>query len=164
MRKILALMLVVSFAVFTCPVLVTAAAKQQTGGVSGVATDAAKKPLPNHKIQLRDAKGQLAGEATSNAAGEFRFAGIQPGTYTIEIVDAAGNILGTATVTVTADREAKVVIVATALGVAAVAAGAAAGGLAGLLTGTSLLVISAAVAGGITLAYFVARKPASPSR
>lgn len=163
MRKILALVLVVSFAVFTCPVLVTAAARQQTGGVSGVATDAAKKPLPNHKIQLRDAKGQLAGEATSNAAGEFKFAGIQPGTYTIEIVDAAGNVLGTATVTVTADREAKVVIAATALGVAAVAAGAA-GGLAGLLTGTSLLVISAAVAGGITIAYLAAREPASPSR
>jgi hypothetical protein len=165
MRKIVALFVAVSFAAFACSAAVSAAARQQTGGVKGVAADAAKKPLPNHTIQLREAKtGKLVGTTTTNAAGEYVFSGISPGEYIIEIVDAQGNILGTATVTVSSDRVAVVAVTATALGAAAVAAGAAAGGLAGLLTGTSLLVSAAATAAGITIAVIAAREEASPSR
>lgn len=163
MRKVLAIVLAVSLAALTSPVGVQAAARQQTGGVQGTALDAAKKPLAKHTIQLRNAQGQLVGSATSDAAGQFSFTGIQPGTFTIEIVDAAGNILGTAAAAVTAGAVTTVAVTATALGVAAVAAGAA-GGLAGLLTGTSLLVITAATVTGITVAVVATRPEASPSR
>ena len=164
MRKFIAIVLVIAMATITWPVTLGAAPRQAPGGVNGTALDASKNPLGNHTIQLRNAQtGQLAGSSTSNASGGFTFSGIQPGNFIIEIVDAAGNILGTATATVTAGVVTTVSVTATALGAAALAAGAA-GGLTGLLTGTSLLVITAAAVGGITIAVVAARPAASPSR
>lgn len=164
MRSVVAMVLAVALATVTWSAPLQAVAKQEPGGVNGVARDAAKNPLGDHTIQLRNAQtGQLAGSSTSNAAGEFSFTGINPGSFVIEIVDAAGNILGTATATVTAGVVTTVAVTATALGVAAVAAGAA-GGLVGVLTGTSLLVITALAVAGITSAVVAAREEASPSR
>jgi len=165
MRRFIAIVLVVAMATITWPVALGAAPpRQATGGVNGTALDASKNPLANHTIQLRNAQtGQLVGSSTSGASGAFTFSGIQPGSFIIEIVDAAGNILGTATATVTAGVVTTVTVTATALGAAAVAAGTA-GGLAGLFSGTSLLVISAAAAGGIAVAVVATRDEASPSR
>ncbi len=140
------------------------AAQEQLGGVQGTAQDAAQQAVGNVTVNLRNVQtGQIVSSTTANAAGQFSFAGISPGSFLIEIVDAAGNILGTATVTVTAGAVATVAVTATALGVAAVAAGTA-GGLAGLLTGTSLLAVTAATVAGFTLAIVATRPPASPSR
>lgn len=161
MRKLIAVLLAFAVAAVTWPVALGA---QATGGVAGVAAGADKAPLANVTVQLRNAQtGQLLGSTTANSAGQFSFAAINPGNFVIEIVDAAGNILGTATVTVTAGVVTTVGVTATALGAAAVAAGAA-GGLAGLLTGTSLLVISAATAAGLTVAVVATKDEASPSR
>jgi hypothetical protein len=164
MRKFIAIVLVVAMATITWPAALAAAPPgQATGGVNGTALDANKNPLGNHTIQLRNAQtGQLVGSTTSGASGTFTFTGIPPGNFIIEIVDAAGNILGTATATVTAGVVTTVAVTATAAGAAAMAAGTA-GGLAGLFTGTSLLVISAAAAGGIAI-YVATKDEASPSR
>jgi hypothetical protein len=163
MRKLVAVVLVFAMATLTWPATLGAAA-QQTGGVNGTAFGADKNPLANTTVQLRNAQtGQLVGSSTSNATGGFSFAGIQPGNFIIEIVDAAGNILGTATATVTAGVVTTVSVTATALGAAALAAGAA-GGATGLLTGTSLLIITAAAAGGIAIVVLATRDEASPSR
>ncbi len=163
MRKSVAVVLVFAMATLTWPATLAAAA-QQAGGLTGVAAGADKAPLANVTVQLRNAQtGQLVGSTKANAAGQFAFAGISPGAFVLEIVDAAGNILGTATATVTAGVVTTVSVTATALGAAAVAAGAA-GGLTGLLAGTSLLVISTAAAAGITIAVVATREEASPSR
>ena len=160
MRKALAILMSVSMVALAWPVSLSA---QQTGGVQGVARDAQRQPLGNTTIQLRNAQtGELVGSSTANAAGEFSFAGINPGNFVIEIVDAAGNILGTATATVTAGAVTTVAVTATAAGLAAAAAGA--GGLAALFSGTSLLVISAVTAGAIVVGVTATRDDASPSR
>ena len=162
MRSILSLALAAMMAIATSPVGV--AALQQTGGVQGIARNSLQQPLGNVTVQMRNVQtGQVVGSSTANAAGEFSFAGINPGNFVLEIVNAAGQIVGTATVTVTAGVVSTVAVTATALGAAALAAGAA-GGLAGLLTGTSLLVITAAAVTGFSLAVVATKPPASPSR
>ncbi len=163
MKKTLAVTLAVALVCMTWPATLAAAPRQQTGSIDGTAQNASQQPLGNITVHLRDANGNLVGTATSNADGTFTFSTINPGTYTIEIVDAAGNLLGTATATVTAGAVTTATVTATAAGLAAAAA-AGGGGLAGLFTGTSLLVISAAAAAGITIAVVAARGPASPSR
>ena len=170
MRKVLAVGVISVVAVLGTPVGTFAAAAnapatphgQQTGNLEGVAKDAAQKELPKVKVQVRGANGQIAATGTTNASGEFSIA-LNPGTYTIEIVDAAGNIVGTsASIAVTAGAAATVTVTAAAAGAIAAAAG---GGLSlfGLGTiGTVAVVGGAAVT---TIAAVVAKKStASPSR
>lgn len=164
MRKAVVVLMTLALVTMAWPAAAVAAQQQGTGGVQGTARSAAQQPLGNTTIQLRNATtGQLSGSATSNAAGEFTFSGINPGNYVLEIVDQAGNILGTATVSVTAGAVTTATIAATAAGVAAVAAGTA-GGLAGLFTGTSLLVITGVAAAGITTVVVATRNTASGSQ
>jgi len=161
MRKALAFILAAALAVWP---IAAHAAQAPVGGVQGTAQNAAQQPLGNVTVQLRNVQtGQIVGSTTANAAGQFSFAGISPGNFLIEIVDTAGNVLGTATVTVTVGAVTTVGVTATALGAAALAAGTA-GGLAGLLTGTSLLAVTAATITGFSLAIVATRPQASPSR
>ncbi len=79
------------------------ARQQTTGGLEGIAKDAQQQNLPGVRVQVRNANGQLVATGTTNSTGSFAFTGMPPGTYTIELLDAAGNIVGTsAVVTVTA--------------------------------------------------------------
>lgn len=164
MRRFTALALALVFAVVVSPAPLVLA-QDQTGGVNGTAADPSKNPLANHTVRLRNvADGQIAGSTTSAANGTFSFTGITPGNYVIEIVNAAGNIVGTSSaVAVTAGTVATVTVTATAIAAAAAAA-AGAGGLAGLLTGTSLIVVTAAGIAGVAIAVAATRDEASPSR
>lgn len=136
---------------------------QTTGGLQGVARDAAQQNLSGVKVQVRGPNGQLVSTGTTNSSGSFSFAGLNPGSYTIEIVDAAGNIVGTsAAVTVTAGATATVTVTAAAAGAIAAAAG---GGVSlfGLGTIGTVAVIGGAAAA--TIATVVATQDdASPSR
>src|SRR4051812_50138384 len=68
---------------------------QGQGALNGVAQSADKAPLPNFRVHVRNANtGDLAGSTTSNQAGQFSFGGLQPGNYVVEIVDAAGKVVG----------------------------------------------------------------------
>lgn len=136
---------------------------QATGGLQGVAKDAAQQNLSGVKVQVRGPNGQLVATGTTNASGSFSFAGLNPGSYTLEIVDAAGNIVGTsAAVTVTAGATATITVTAAAAGAIA-AAGGGGVGLFGLGT-----IGTVAVVGGVaaaTIATVVAVKDdASPSK
>lgn len=171
MRRAFAIGLMFVVAVLGMPVGVFAApAKapavlqgQTTGGLQGVAKDAAEKALPRVKVQVRGPNGQLAGTGTTNASGEFSIAGLNPGSYTIEIVDSAGNIVGTsAAVTVTAGATATVTVTAAAAGAIAAAAG---GGVSLLGLGTIGTVAVVGGAAAATIATVVAKQStASPSR
>lgn len=163
MRRITSLVLAIAFAVVVSPAPLVVA-QTQTGGVTGTAADPSKNPLANHTVRLRNvANGQITGSTTSAANGTFSFSGITPGNYVIEIVNSAGNIVGTSSaVTVAAGTVATVTVTATALGAGAAAAGG--GGLAALFTGTSLVVIGAAAAVGLVIAVVATQDDASPSR
>ena len=171
MRKSFAIGLMFVVAALGMPVGVFAAAApkpairqgQTTGGLQGVAKDAAQQNLSGIKVQVRGPNGQLAATGTTTSSGSFSFAGLNPGSYTIEIVDAAGNIVGTsAAITVTAGATATVTVTAAAAGAIAAAAG---GGVSlfGLgAIGTVAVVGGAAAA---TIATVVTTQSnASPSR
>ena len=112
---------------------------------------------------MRAANGELVATGTTNTSGSFSFAGLSPGTYTIEILDAAGNIVGTsAAVVVTAGNAATVTVTAAAAGAIAAAEGGGVG-LFGLGTIGTVAVLGAAAAVTI-IAIQATKDDASPSR
>ena len=91
MRKSFAVFVMVAVSVTgSTPILA-----QGQGTLSGVAQSAEKAPLPNYRVHVRNANtGELAGSTLSNQAGQFTFSSLQPGNYVVEIVDAAGKVVG----------------------------------------------------------------------
>src|SRR5688500_5932370 len=68
---------------------------QDGGALTGFAQNADRAPLPNFRVHVRNANtGELSGSTTSNQAGQFSFAALKPGNYVVEIVDAAGKVVG----------------------------------------------------------------------
>lgn len=165
MRKILSAVTCLALVVSAIPAAAARVAprQDQTGGVQGVARNAQQQTLANHTVQIRNIQtGQLTASGTTNSLGQFTFAGLNPGNYIVEIVNAAGNIIGTAPVAVAAGTVATVTVSATAIGALA-AAGAGGFSVLGLGTAASAAVVGA-LAVGVTAAVVSARVDASPSR
>ena len=121
------------------------------GQICGTAKDQNQKSLAGVTVQLRNsATGQLAGTTKSDDSGAFCFAGLPAGNFVIEIVDAAGRIIGTSApvaLTAAAMSVSGLAVSATAAGaVTAAAAGGGAGGFFGSTAGILLLVGAGAVA------------------
>jgi hypothetical protein len=144
----------------------------QPASLSGTASSSAGQTLANVTVQLRDVvTGQLAGTTTSTATGAFSFGGLQAGTYTVEVVSATGQIVGTsAAISVTAGATVTgIAVSATAAVVAggAAAAGAAVAGGTAAAGGisTAVIVTTVAAAAGVAGAVAVATNGnASPSK
>ena len=167
-RRLVLSALVVALIVPNVPVFAAPAraAQPAAGAISGSARNASSQSLPNHVVRLRNAEtGQLTASTTSGPAGQFSFVGLNPATYVVEVLDAAGTVVGTSAAIVLSPAAmvaSGLVIQASALGAAA-AAGSAAGGA--FLTSTLGIVTLAAVAAGVVGAVVVATKdPASPSK
>ena len=136
MRRFIAVVLA-SLLVFASTPRTSAAAKS-TGTITGVARSTAGQPLGGHSVRVRSVRtGDVVATATTSANGSFVVASLDPGSYVVEIVDAAGRIVGTsaiatvvegsiASLVVTAASTELVGGVATALIVTLVAASAAA--------------------------------------
>ena len=148
----------------------------QTNGLIAGVTSVDGKPLPNIAVRLRNLQnGQLVGNTTANATGQFSFPGLTPGNYVVEMVSADGTILGTSvnipiTTAVMATTNVAVGVSAAALGAAGLSAGAVAGvaaagaATAGAGLSATLIVVSAV---GVTLgttAIVAVADDASPSR
>jgi hypothetical protein len=170
MRKVfvLALTLVVAAIGMRVGLLAAGPGRQQsqpstTGGIQGVARNSQQENLPGVRIQVRAANGQLVVTGTTNSNGAFAFTGFDPGMYTIEVLDAAGNIVGTsALVAVAAGATATVTVTAAAAGAIA-AAGPGGLSLFGLGTIGTVAVVGAATAGTI-IAVKAKKRDHSPSR
>jgi hypothetical protein len=139
MKKLVASALVLALAIAAAPINLIAAARAfQAGAISGVAT-LEGKPIPNVSVRLRNVDtGQLVGNTTANAAGEFSFSGLPAGNFVVETVAANGTILGTTAVALTAAT-----MVVANLTVGASAAAVAAAGGAGAVLGTTAAVAGA---------------------
>ena len=124
MRRIVALALASSLALSSAPLF----AAQATASLAGTATSSSGQSVANATVHLRNlANGQIAGTTTSSTTGSFSFAGLQAGNYAVEVVNAAGQIIGTsASIGVAAGATVTGIAVSTS----AVLAGAAAGGAA----------------------------------
>ncbi len=166
MRKILSALTCLAVAVSAIPVGAARVVprQDQTGGVQGVARNAQQQTLANHTVQIRNVQtGQLAGTGTTSASGQFTFTGLNPGNYVVEIVNAAGQIVGaTAPISVAAGTMATVAVTASAAGALA-AAGGAGFGIFGLGSAASAAIIGG-VAVGLTAGVVATTNNASPSR
>jgi hypothetical protein len=84
--------------------------------------------VTNTVVQLRNlATGQLAGSTTSNVAGQFSFIGLNPGNYAVEVVNAAGQIVGTSASVAVSSGAAVTGVSVTASAAVAATAGVGAG-------------------------------------
>jgi hypothetical protein len=123
--------------------------------------------MANTVVQLRNlATGQLAGMTTSNLTGQFSFIGLNPGNYAVEVVNAAGQIVGTsASVAVSAGAAVTGVSVTASVAVSATAGLGATGAAAGSAGGASTATIigAAAAAAGVAGAAYT-NQTASPSQ
>jgi hypothetical protein len=64
--------------------------------LSGVAITPMGQPVGNAVVQARNLlTGQIGGSATTASTGQFAILGLNPGNYIVEIVDRAGQIIGT---------------------------------------------------------------------
>jgi len=166
MKRFLALTLAVALALVSLPMPLAAAARPQgPGSISGTATGGDKQPLAKYTVRLRNATGQIAGTQTTNDAGAFSFTGLTPGTYTVEILDAAGNIIGITTpisLTTGAMVISGVALTATAATAAGLAGAAAAGGLGSFFSSTAGILLIAGAGAGITAGVITAT--GSPSK
>jgi len=173
MRKIITFALVLAVAALGTPSLTYAAGPAKTaavkqgqplGTITGDAKNAQNQALPNYKVRVRGSNGSVAAETTSNTAGHFTVSGLPADSYTVEIIDAAGKVIGVSpSMALTAGATMSITVTASALG-AIGTTGATSGGfsLFGLGTTSSLLML-----GGIaTLATvgIVKATNASPSR
>jgi Carboxypeptidase regulatory-like domain len=164
MRRVISSALIVALGVLGTP-MAALAASAQGATLKGIAQGADQKPLPNYTVQVRNvANGQIAGTTTSTAAGSFSLEGLTAGNYVIEIVDAAGKVVGlSSSISIAAGATVTVTVSATAAG--ALLGASTGGGLSlfGLGPLATIGVISAA--GVATVAgVVVAKKDASPSR
>lgn len=173
MKKLLASALCVALATTISPVNLIAAGRAiQAGQISGMAA-VDGKPLPNVTVRLRNVDtGQLVGNTTANAQGQFSFAGLGPGNFVVETVAANGTILGTSTVIALTAAAMVVGSITVSTSAAAIAAaGGAAAGVAGVVGGAALgtglsataLTVTAVGLGLGATGLVIARRDASPS-
>jgi hypothetical protein len=157
MRRLVVLVLALSFALHTTTAFVLAAAAQGTARLSGTARSSNGQPIPNDTAQLRNVEtGQLGGSTACDSSGGFLFTGLNPGNYVVEIVNGQGAIIGTSAVAALA-AGGSVTMAVTAATAAAVAVG---GGIS-----LATIVTALAAAAGVATATVLATRPqASPSQ
>jgi hypothetical protein len=65
--------------------------------ISGIVVTLAGQPLGNTTLRARNLlTGRIVGpRSTTTSSGQFSLVGLDPGDYVLEVVDAAGQILGT---------------------------------------------------------------------
>ena len=157
--RLLAILLILVLTLPLSPFVVKSGAQAEAASVAGSATSSSGETLINATVQLRDlATGSISGTTTSSSTGAFSFAAVNPGNYVVEVLNAAGQVVGTsASISVAAGAVVTgVTVTATA---AAVAASAAAAGV-----GTIVAVTTAAAAAGVVGIAAANGQDASPSR
>jgi carboxypeptidase family protein len=115
MHRVLALALVVSMAGTPSVFAAGAAHAPANSSMAGLVKNANGRTIANATVRLRDLEtGQLAATTTSDAAGQFSFPGLAAGSFTVEIVNAAGEIIGSsAPISVVAGQAITGVVVTT---------------------------------------------------
>ena len=171
MRRIPVITLVLALLLSASPLVAAPAGRvaQAPGAtLSGTATNSTGQTIAQTTVQLRDlATGQLVSTTQSAANGAFTFTGVPAGNFAVEVVNAAGQIIGSsASISVAAGATITgVTVSATAAAALGTAAGAAAAGAAtaGGFS-TAVVITTVAVGAGIAGAVAVATNDASPSR
>jgi hypothetical protein len=151
--RVLSALIVIALGLTSADVIAARPGQSASGGsISGTASDTNGHVLSNTGVQLRNVStGQLVGRATANGVGQFSFDQLPPGSYVVEVVNAAGQIVGTSGSVVVSAGAAVAGVSVT--GSVASRAAASSGGFSthhvGLILGAAA---AAGVAGGIAMA------------
>jgi hypothetical protein len=172
MKRYLALALVLSLACLGVPTAAFAAGQQQVqsvdGKVSGTARHSTGQPVTNRGIRLRNAAdGQVVAKSTTDGTGAFAFSNVPKGTFVVELLDDAGQVIATSTAVTLGAAPAGmtvtgVLVTLSDTAAAAAVAGAAAGG--SFFTSTWGILVLAGAAAGTTIAIVATKGDASPSK
>jgi hypothetical protein len=141
------------------PLSLLGVAQTEVASLAGTATSSTGETLVNATVQLRDlATGTVSDTTTSSSTGAFSFVAINPGNYIVEVLNAAGQVVGTsAPISVAAGATLTgVAVSATAATVTAAASGSG--------ISTIVAVTAAAAAAGVVGIVAVGQGDASPSR
>jgi hypothetical protein len=134
MRRVLAFVTVISMMTPVSSVFAAASPVQgpPEGSVSGTASTSTGQTVAKATVRLRNlTTGQVSGTTVSDAAGSFSFSGLSASNYVVEVVNAAGEIVGTsASIAVAAGAAVSGVVVAASVAAVAGVGGAAAAGVA----------------------------------
>ena len=161
MRRVLALVTVISMMVPVSSVFAAGRPAQgpPEGSISGTASTSTGRTVAKATVRLRNlTTGQLSSTTVSDAGGSFSFSGLSASSYVVEVVNAAGGIVGTsASLVVAAGAQVTgVVVAASAAAVAGVGgaavAGATAGGFFTSTAGIVALAAAGAAVAGVTVA------------
>jgi hypothetical protein len=138
---------------------------QSGGTMTGVARGKYLQSVSGVNVQLRNLNtGELAGVTVTTDAGTFTFTALPAGNYIVEVVDAAGKILGTgAPASLAAGGTATTSVIALGFGATTAASSASGFSFFGMGPVTTLTVLGAASAASVT-AVVATRPDASPSR
>ncbi|MGE5244005.1 MAG: carboxypeptidase regulatory-like domain-containing protein [Betaproteobacteria bacterium] len=138
------------------------AAGRSSGSVMGTARGSNMQPLASAQVQLRNIDtGETVATTTTDQAGAFVFADVQPGSYIVEVVDPSRKVLGIGAPFSVASGQSASTSVLTLAGSAARSGGGFR--LFGMGAVTSMTVLGAAAAASVT-AVVTTRPDASPSR
>jgi hypothetical protein len=160
MKRIAVVMLAGLFVMSSIPV-----AAQAGGSIGGTATSANNSVLSGVRVQLRNANtGQLAGNTTSGTNGAWSFTGLNPGNYVVEIVDAAGHVIGVSSSISLAAGGAISGVTVAASAAGALAGAAAAGGLSAFFTSTGGILVLAGVGAAAAAGVLATQGAASASK
>jgi hypothetical protein len=137
---------------------------QAQGQISGIARGSNGQALVNQSARLRNVNtGQIVSNVTTNATGEFSFTGLSAGNYLVEVVNAAGTVIGTTSpVTLTAATMvvSGLAVTSTAGTIGTFLSGL---GIGSFFTSTAGIITAAAVAGGLTAGIVTTKGSASTS-
>ena len=123
-----------------------------SASLSGTASDVNGHVLSDSSVQLRNVStGQLVATGMTNGVGQFSFERLPPGSYVVEVVNSAGQIIGTSgSVVVSAGAAVTgVSVTGSAATKAATRAGVFSTHHVGLILGAAA---AAGVAGGVAMA------------
>lgn len=159
MRRVFAFALVVSLS-GAGSAFAAGAQAPKPSTVSGTANSSTGSPLANTTVRLRQVNtGSISATSTSSATGQFTMTVANPGEYVVEVVDAAGNVIGTsAVITVAPGAASSVTITGTAVQIAKAASKP-------FFTSAAGIVTAAATAAGVVGVTVAATQgSASPSK
>lgn len=165
-----AVTVVLTCALASSPIFAAGAAQPPAAAsLSGTTKASDGHAMARTTVRLRDvATGRLSGTTSTDAAGTFSFTGVAPGKYAVEIVNAAGQLVGTsAQIVVTAGAAVTGVVVTVSAAAASTPAAAAKAGAASAsgssAVSTALVLGTVAAAAGVA-GIVVATRPASPAQ
>src|SRR3954466_9738785 len=104
MRRLIAVALASLLVFASTPWTLTSAAAASTGTITGVAKATAGHPLAGHSVRVRSVRtGDVVATATTGADGSFVVPNLNAASYVVEIVEAAGKIVGTSAIATVAE-------------------------------------------------------------